>query len=143
MIEKFENYLTKEGAKRAQPNLALARSLIKDMNSRIKDISFLELNKFPKIIFEQVYDALRDFADALLAIDGFKAYSHEASFSYLEKYNFDNISLFLLDKFRYRRNGSKYYGQIILVDEAKEILEFYKKNKDKIKEIIKKKNILL
>lgn len=141
MIEKFENYLLEEAVKKAQPNLALAKSLIKDMVSRVDDASSLDLNKFPKIVFENIYDALRDFADALLSLDGFKSYSHEATFSYLEKYGFDKSSLFIFDKFRYKRNSSKYYGQIVLIEEAREILEFYEKKRDKINALLKDKNL--
>ena len=91
MINKFEEYLFNESAKKAQPNLALAKSLVKDMSSRVNDVSSLDINKFPKIVFENIYDAFRDFADALLSLDGFKSYSHEATFSYLEKYGFDKM----------------------------------------------------
>jgi len=142
MINKFEEYLFNESAKKAQPNLALAKSLVKDMSSRVNDVSSLDINKFPKIVFENIYDALRDFADALLSLDGFKSYSHEATFSYLEKYGFDKSSLFIFDKFRYKRNSSKYYGQIVLIEEAKEILEFYEKNRHKINRILKDKDLI-
>ena len=141
MIREFKFYLEEGSIKKSEPNLALASSLIKDMESRIKDVCSFKLNQYPKLVFENVYDALRDFADALLALDGFKSYLHEASFSYLKKYNFDGASLFILDKLRYRRNGSKYYGQIISIEEAKEILKFYNKNKEKIEQIILKKEI--
>jgi len=101
MIREFKFYLEEGSIKKSEPNLALASSLIKDMESRIKDVCSFKLNQYPKLVFENVYDALRDFADALLALDGFKSYLHEASFSYLKKYNFDGASLFILDKFRY------------------------------------------
>jgi len=141
-MKPFEYFIETQEIKNGIKDIALARSLVKDMLSRIKDVLSLDINKLPKLIFENIYDALRDFADAVLAIDGFKSYSHQASFAYLSKYNFEETILDTFDRFRYKRNGSKYYGQGISIEEAKEILEFYKRNKDKINDILKNKNLI-
>ena len=140
-MRPFEYFLDSQEVKRVAKDTALAGSLVKDMVSRIRDALSLDLSNFPKIIFENIYDALRDFADAILAADGFKSYSHQASFAYLLKYGFDKAILDTLDRFRYKRNSSKYYGQSISIEEAKEILEFYKRNKEKINALLKKKKL--
>ena len=140
-MKPFEYFLENQEVKKASQDINLAKSLIKDMMERIKDVLLLDISKFPKIIFENIYDSLRDFADALLAIDGFKSYSHQASFAYLSKYGFEDSVLDILDKFRYKRNSSKYYGQSISIDEAKEILNFYNRNKQKINMLLKSKKI--
>jgi len=81
---------------------------------------------------------LRDFCDALLALDGFKSYSHQASISYLLEKGFDVSITEELDQFRYKRNGSKYYGEEIIPKDAQQIKEFYNRIKTKINTIIKK-----
>ena len=141
-MKPFEYFIETGEVKEVSKNPALARSLIKDLLDRTKDIKLLDISKFSKIVFENIYDALRDFADAILAIDGYKSYSHQASFAYLLRYNFDEPSLDLLDKFRYKRNGSKYYGERISKEEAEEIFNFYEKIEQRIKEIAKKRGVL-
>jgi len=137
-MESFEFYLQKGDVKKVSVNLERARFLIKDGKSRIKDSNLLDKKKFPKIVFENYYDALRDFCDAILIFDGFKSFSHEASIVYLGKKGFDVSVISRLDRFRYKRNGSKYYGEEISVEEAKDIKEFYLEIKDKLIDILKK-----
>lgn len=129
-MTSFDIFLNEGDVKKVTPDLELAKSLIKDMKERISKSNLLDVNIFSKMIFENIYDSLRDFCDAILAIDGFKSYSHQASIYYLLKKEFD--------QFRYKRDGSKYYGVPISVDEAKDIKTFYKKIKSKIDEILRK-----
>lgn len=140
-MKDFEYYLNTKDAKRCSPDKQLAISLIKDMKERIEKALKLGINEFPKIIFESFYDALRDFCDALLALDGYKSYSHEASISYLSKKGFDTAFISELDNFRYKRNGSKYYGLKITHVDAKLIINFYDKNKAKISKILDEKGL--
>jgi hypothetical protein len=132
----FDYFLKNKEVKKTSPNLELAKSLIKDMNERISKANMLDTNMFAKIVFENIYDGLRDFCDALLALDGFKSYSHQASISYLLKKGFDVSVVEELDQLRYKRNGSKYYGEVIDFKDAQQIKEFYNRIKVKIKLII-------
>ena len=140
-MRNFEYFLDAKEAKKATPDKALARSLINDMEERLEKLAKLDVDEFSKLIFENAYDALRDFADALLTIDGFKSYSHEASIAYLSKYGFDNFMIELMDKFRYKRNMSKYQGHKISVEEAKEILNLHTKIRGKIMKILKESGL--
>ncbi len=137
----FDYFVKKGDIKKSSPNKELAISLIKDMEERIKKSNLLDSNIFPKIIFENIYDGLRDFCDAILIINGFKSYSHQASISYLLKQGFDVSVIEEFDQFRYKRNGSKYYGEIISLGDAQQIKDFYNKLKNKINRIIKEKNL--
>ena len=119
-------------------DLELAKSLKKDLLERAEKALKLDTKEFAKIIFENIYDSLREFCDVLLAVDGFKSYSHEASISYLKKYALDDSVVLALDRFRYKRNGSKYYGKEITKDDAVEIKRFYFENINKVKEILDK-----
>ena len=137
-MEPFEFYLKKELVKKISSNKFRARFLIKDIEIRLKFLKQININKFPKIYFEHLYDIIRDYCDAILFIDGFKSFSHEASISYLLKKGFDFANVKRLDFFRYKRNGSKYYGEPISVGEAKNINEFYLKIENKLKNILNK-----
>jgi|SRR3989338_4617945 len=138
-MNEFELYLKEGKAKRQTPDFELAASLINDSKARIEKIKKLELKEFSKIIFENAYDAIRDILDALLAADGYKSYSHEASIAYLEKYAFEDSTLQELDDFRYQRNSSKYYGKDVSEEDASDIMGFYQKYSEKIISIAKER----
>lgn len=140
-MKPFEFYIEEQSVRKVSIDVQLAKALIKDMKERIKENFSEDENKKPKTIFENIYDALRDFCDALLALDGYKSYSHEASITYLLKKGFDIASVNKLDNLRFRRNGSKYYGKSINPTEAKEIKEFYVQMKPKIDKLIKENNL--
>lgn len=131
-MNEFEFYLKEGKVKRKTPDFELSKSLINDSKTRLEKIKKLEIKEFSKIIFENAYDSLRDALDALLAAEGYKSYSHEASIAYLKKHAFEDSTLKELDNFRYLRNSSKYYGKDISKDEAKMILDFCRKYMEKI-----------
>ncbi len=140
-MRPFEYYLNSKDVRKIGKNLVLAKSLINDIKIRLKENWNENEKEKPKTIFENIYDALRNFCDALLAKDGFKSYSHEASISYLSKYNFSIAEISELNGFRFIRNGSKYYGRIIMSKDVKNIKSFYLKIKDKINKIRKETNL--
>ena len=113
-----------------------AKKLIKDGEERIEGVELIDINKVPKFVFENVYDALRDFLFAILLNEGFKTNSHEAPIAYLLDWGFDVYTVNRLDKFRYKRNGSKYYGEKVLVSEAEDIKMFYFEIKDKLYKLL-------
>ena len=126
-MNEFELYLKEGKVKRKTPDFELSKSLINGSKTRLEKIKKLEIKEFSKIIFENAYDAIRDALDALLAADGYKSYSHEASIIYLKKHAFEDSTLNELDNFRYLRNSSKYYGKDISEDDAAGILDFCRK----------------
>ncbi len=135
-MKSFEYYLKNKDVRKASGDMQLAKALLKDIAERTRGVLKLDIEDFPKIIFENIYDSLREFSDALLAIDGYKSYSHEASIAFLKKYDFNDAELLALDRFRYKRNGSKYYGKEISKEDAEDIKKFYK-------EIVKKFDLIL
>ncbi|MBS1267301.1 MAG: hypothetical protein MAG795_01273 [Candidatus Woesearchaeota archaeon] len=137
-MKDFQFYLNERKVKKISKDTELSKSLVDDSNQRIASTKQLVIG-FRKIIFENVYDSIRALLDALLAADGYKSYSHEASIAYLEKYDFEDSTLKLLDNFRYIRNSSKYYGKSISQDSAEHILEFYNEFSARIKEILNNK----
>lgn len=135
-METFESFVERKIVRKVFPDKERAKKLIKDGKKRIKDVELLEINKLPKFVFENIYDAIRDFLYSILLNDGYNTQSHEAPISYLLNKGFDVYTVDKLDKFRYKRNGSKYYGEEITVEEAKEIKSFYFQIKDKIYKLL-------
>ncbi|MBR9701992.1 hypothetical protein GOV13_03650 [Candidatus Pacearchaeota archaeon] len=136
-MKPFEYYLKNKLVMKASPNLARARSLIKDINLRLKFLRKIDIKEFPKIYFEHLYDIVRDFCDAILFAEGYKPSSHQASIAYLSKKGFNFTLIKKLDSFRYKRNISKYHGEPISLEEAKDLDRFYKSIKDRLNNLLK------
>lgn len=140
-MEKFETFVKQGLVKKAYPNTPRAQKLVKDGRERLADVELLNVKKMPKLIFENTYDAIRDFLLAFLLIDGYKTASHEAPIAYLLGKNWDIYSVQKLDQFRYMRNGSKYYGEPISIQQAEDIKTFYLQIKPKIDKLIKENKL--
>ena len=140
-MEEFESFIKRKIVKKSFSDIERAKKLVKDGRSRLIDVELLNLNKMPKFVFENTYDAIRDFLLAILIKDGYKTSSHEALISYLLKKDFDVYSVGRLDQFRYKRNGSKYYGEGVSIQEAEDIVLFYKQIKSKIDKLIKESRL--
>jgi len=135
-MKEFNYFLKVGDVRKVARDIELARSLVKDMNERIEKANLLDADIFAKMIFENFYDALRDFSDAILAVNGFKAYSHQASIVYLKKFGFGDSVLMEFDGFRYKRNSSKYYGEIIYPRDSKNIKEFFERIRKDVERVL-------
>ncbi len=90
-----------------------------------RDIDYLKTqtvseNSARKII-SNYYDVLRSIVEAITALEGYKVYSHEAYTYYLK----ENVTLNAskqFDRFRKIRNNINYYGEIVEVEEAKDLI---------------------
>lgn len=127
----FNFYLSEGKVKKQKVDFELAKSLINDSINRAEKVMKLDKDIFSKIIFESIYDSLRGILDALLAVNGYKSYSHEASIAFLKKFDIEDSLVNELDMFRYKRNSSKYYGRDILKQDTTEIIEFYNTHANK------------
>lgn len=140
-MKSFKHYLETSKVKKRSVDIALANSLIQDAQERIETIKDLDKEKFKKILFENTYDALRDVLDAVLAVEGYKSYSHEASIANLAG-RISDTDITELDEFRSLRNSSKYYGKGITVQDVENILLFWKEHADELIRIVRKKEQL-
>lgn len=127
-MRDFESYIKNKKVKIRQEDINLAKSLREDIVERSEKALKLDIEEFSKFLFENLYDSLREICDAILSVNGFKSYSHEASIVYLRKFGISESVIMEMDRFRDKRNSSKYYGKPISEDDAKEIKEFYTKN---------------
>lgn len=128
-MREFQSYLESKKVNKASPDRELARALLQNVEEREKSTLKLEVKEFPLLVFENLYDCLRELLDALLAVEGYKSYSHEASIAYLRHFKFPESKIAQLDRFRAKRNNSKYYGRSPSRDDAEEVKVFYKENK--------------
>lgn len=140
-MKPFEYFIQLKEVNKISPDFELAKSLLSEVETRIEIALEMKLDeKKARIIFELLYDSIRELTDTILAIDGFKSYSHEANISYLNKFKeFETIELMELDRFRKIRNSSKYYGKPAQLEDAIEIKRVFPKIKEKFMNIINSK----
>src|SRR3989338_9263480 len=124
-MKDFSFFLAEGSVKNQAPDRNLSESLIKSAQERLEDAKqSLKSERKPKFIYENAYEALREAADSILFLRGYKSFSHEASISFLQKFKDitpKEISEF--DRMRSKRNGMKYYGKGCSEDEDKEAVE--------------------
>lgn len=140
-MKPFEEFIKTKDVKRIFPDIELAKSLVEETETRIEIALEMKLDdKRARVIFELLYDSLRELIDALLTLDGYKSYSHEAAIAYLKKFSdFSDFEISSLESFRKIRIASKYYGKPAKIEEAVRIKEQFQILKEKIIKIINSK----
>ena len=135
MIKPFQYFISENLVKKSLPNTSMAKSLLQKAEIRLSRISKNEMNEEESsIIFEEVYECLREASQALLELKGYKPYLHEAILSFLkeEKY-LSEATLNTLDNYRIIRNNSVYKAERVSISKCVEAIEFTKKVLPKIK----------
>jgi len=138
-MKDFDEFI-KIGEVRVQAkNKILAEALFK---SAEKSVVYIKKQKIDKEsaehIVSDVYDTIREFIEAKLAIDGYKSYSHEATVLFLKKFpSFNESEIVFLDNLRRIRNGIKYYGKEVTTDDAIKAFKFFNSLLPKLKGLIK------
>ena len=139
-MKDFSIFLADRSVKRQQPDKNLSEDLARDCLERFEDAKLsLKTGRKPKFIYENVYEALREAADSILFLEGYKSFSHEASISFLQKFNelsTKDISDF--DRMRAKRNGMKYYGKSCSEKDVEDAVKFAELILKKLLEIRKK-----
>ena len=139
MVKEFEYFIRKGDVKIQKPDTNLSKAAFKESMERLefsKNISKLKISKY---ILENAYESMREAADSLLYLDGFKSFSHEASIVYLIKKGFNESDIMELDRFRKIRNGIKYYGENCDDSDAQLALELAEKIIHKVKNLLNNK----
>lgn len=140
MINSFSYYLKLGKAKRKTPDFEEAKALFEKSKNRLEYTKSKEIdNKTAQFVLEDSYEAVREAAQALMSIKGFKPYSHEATISFVkESYNsdFSEEELHKFDRFRQLRNNSIYMAKPVANEDAKASVLF-------AIEFINKVNLLL
>ena len=87
------------------------------------------------------YDLLMELTRAKMLLEGLNASgfkAHEAEVAYWGLLQFKEQDIQFLDQIRFFRNGMLYYGTILDKEYADKVIEFTKKNYQKLKDILDK-----
>lgn len=126
-MKEFQEFVANGDVRKGMRDIALARSLREFSEKRIKFAKLMHLDEQSAFItYEMMYDALRELIDSLLALEGYKSYSHVASIAYLQKFReISPAEIAKLDNAREKRNLAKYYAKPVTLAEVKDILALY------------------
>ena len=91
MIQTFEFYLEKNKVAKISPDRETANSLMNNVEDRLKFLKTIDKN-FPNMVFETVYEIIRESINALMLLEGYKPYSHEVVIAFLEKFHPDKFT---------------------------------------------------
>ncbi len=127
MIMPFNHYLKNNLVKKASPDLGEAEALMKKAGGRLNfSIKTRDINKdSAAYIFEDIYECLREAAQSIMALEGYKPYSHEALIAFLKEIaHFREADISSLDRYRILRNKTIYKGEYISPETCEESLKF-------------------
>jgi len=86
-MKDFDVFVQSGDVKKQLPDKNLSASLINDSIKRLEYAKSSLSEENSKYIYENVYESLREAADSILVLNGFKAFSHEATISFLQRFN--------------------------------------------------------
>jgi len=105
--------------KRVKENPDQARSLLQLANRRLKSIERRRKDEFPQLLLESYYEAIKELISALLALHGYKSYSHECLISFMAEFYpaaLTDMQIRFLDNMRKLRSDVQYRGRNIAED---------------------------
>jgi len=118
--------------KKVKENPEQAKSLLQLATRRLESIEKRRKDEFPQLLLESYYEAIKELMSALLAIHGYKSYSHECLISFIEEFcpkTLDDFQIHFLDNMRKLRSDIQYRGRDIADD-------YLKRNNSTIEKII-------
>lgn len=132
---------TAESVSRITPDLEKARALLKVIQLREKNISFMDKAEMSTLIIESYYEIIKELITGIMSADGYKTTSHELLIAYLAEFykEFLRNELITLDQLRKLRNDIAYRGVIIESDYLERNEKTIQKIILKLKTIINKK----
>lgn len=123
MINSFNAYLREGKVKRQRPDPEVAKSLFGKGEQRLSYAKSKKIDEAnASFVLEDAYEAMREAAQALMSLRGFKPYSHEATISFLKEFHgasFNEEEMFRFDTFRQLRHDSMYKAASVSVEDAK------------------------
>lgn len=125
-------------------NAEIARGLLKLCEARLEVASLMDKKKHPALRAESYYEIIKELVTAMLALDGYKSYSHVCLVAYLKEFRSNEFSaneLELVDMLRRIRNDLDYRGTFIGADfmerNEKSILTVITKMKNMVEKEVK------
>ena len=138
-MNNFEFFLKRGEVRKQSPDSNLSKATLRESLDRLQLSKNLLQREKPKYVLENAYEAMREAADSILYIEGYKSYSHEASIVFLLKKSFEDADIRELDRFRKIRNGIKYYGKDCDDADAESAIMLAGKIIAKIRQLIEKR----
>ncbi|MBI4016460.1 MAG: HEPN domain-containing protein [Candidatus Aenigmarchaeota archaeon] len=135
-MKEFAFFVQNGSVKKQAPDVHTAKATAKDCLERLELAKNILRTQKPKYCLENSYEAIRELIDAVLFLEGYKSFSHEASVSHLQNLGFSFFQVAQVDRLRKQRNGIKYYGEDATQKEAEEAIVLAEKT---IKELLRKK----
>src|SRR3989338_6051030 len=124
MIKPFELFMNTSMVRKTIPNSSMAKALIQKAELRIKRVQEITDDE-SSLVFEDLYESLREASQSLMEMHGYKPYSHEVLISFLDKEKLlSKEKLVIFDNYRILRNNSVYLAQKISLEKAKEAYRF-------------------
>lgn len=141
MLEKFSFYLEKNLAKRGLPNKEESSSLIEKAIQRMDFIKSQRVDKTTAtFVFEEIYECLREAAQSLMSLEGYKPYSHEAVIAFLKDFHsFGEDKIAAFNRYRILRNKCVYAAAKISPETCREAADFLDSFLPKLKAEFEKK----
>ena len=126
MIESFGYYLKSGEVKKEQSNISQAKALFDKAMTRLDFIREQKITtRNSTIIFEEVYECVREAIQAVMSFKGYKPYSHIPLAAFLRdelKISTKYVSDF--DNYRKIRNNSIYGAELVDAERTKSALDF-------------------
>ena len=120
--------------KKIKENPEQAEALLKLAKRRLESIKKRRKDEFSQLLIESYYEAIKEIISALLAIHGYKSYSHECLITFIEEFYpnvLDDFENHFLDSMRKLRSDIQYRGRDVADD-------YLKRNSLVIEKIIEK-----
>lgn len=143
MIQIFEYYIRENLVRKEVPNKSLAKALVEKAETRLSRVLKTGIEeKEASIVFEDLYEIVREASQAIMELKGYKPYSHEALISFLREGKYlPEAPINTLNNYRILRNNSVYRAEKVSFEKCKEALEFAKNTfpliKNKVEELLK------
>jgi hypothetical protein len=120
-----------EKVRRVKPDKEMAKSILRMIKVRMKELETKDRKEFASLIVEDYYEIIKEAITALMAIDGYKTLSHEVLIGYLKEFfpQFSEAEIMLTDQIRQIRNKITCKGFFVTPD-------FLDRNEARIKRIV-------
>ncbi len=128
MIKTFEYYEKEKLVEKTALNISLAKSLLEKAEIRLNRVLKEKINDIEtSLIFEDAYEVVREAAQSLMQLAGYKPLSHEALMAFLTKKKYlSQEKINILDNYRILRNKSVYQAERISIEKCRESIKFAK-----------------
>jgi len=122
-VVEFKAYERIDKVRRVAPDESMARGLLRGARDDWRVVGRMRVdNRTASIAFKLSYDFLRCALQTLLALEGWKPYSHEAVFQYaLEQGVLDPAEHTLADEARHLRHDIEYRGTRATPDDVRRL----------------------